>query len=135
MAKCAIRRTPLRLRLWFYIIQGLKNTQQKNSLSMANGGVINRFLLVKAAMIAPRVCKSRRNCLTIIDQCLVVLKTPQFLDFSIIYSKCAINFHSPYLKWLPNCQFQNREALSYFKGLSEDGGRADFSKNLWCLSL
>jgi hypothetical protein len=39
MAKCAARRTPLRLRLWFYIVQGLKNSVQKNSLSMANGGI------------------------------------------------------------------------------------------------
>jgi hypothetical protein len=39
-------------------------------------------------------------------------------------------FHCPYLNWLPNCKLKNKDALSYFKGLSEDGGRADFSENL-----
>jgi hypothetical protein len=38
-------------------------------------------------------------------------------------------------KWLYNCQFKNKEALANFKGLSEDGGRADFSENLPGLSL
>jgi hypothetical protein len=51
MAKCAVRRTPLRLRLWFYIVQGFKNTLQNFLI------VINRFSLVKAAMNAPRICK------------------------------------------------------------------------------
>jgi hypothetical protein len=55
---------------------------------MANGGInfvigINRFSLVKAAMNALRVCKLRKNCLTIIDQHAMVLKTPQVLHFSI----------------------------------------------------
>jgi hypothetical protein len=36
--------------------------------------VINRFSLVKAAMNAPRICKLRKNCLTVIDQCAMVLK-------------------------------------------------------------
>ncbi len=55
---------------------------------MAIGGinlfliVINRFSLVKVAMNAPRVCKLRKNCLTVIDQYAMVLKTPQFLHFS-----------------------------------------------------
>jgi hypothetical protein len=55
---------------------------------MAIGGknfflnTINRFSLVKAAMNAPPVCKLRKNCLTVIDQCAKVLKTPQFLHFS-----------------------------------------------------
>ncbi len=30
---------------------------------------------------------------------------------------------------------KNKEALYYFEGLSEDGGRADFSKNIPRLSL
>ena len=33
-------------------------------------------------------------------------------------------------KLLYNCQFKNKEALSNSKKLSEDGGRADFLKNL-----
>ncbi len=70
-----------------YIVQGLKNTLRKISLSMANGGinffmVINRFSLVKAAMNAPHVCKLRKNCLSVIDQCAMVLKMPQFLHFT-----------------------------------------------------
>jgi hypothetical protein len=87
MAKCAERSTPLRLRLWFYIEQGLKNTLQKNFI--INGQwrnklflvVINHFSLVEAAVNAARVCKLRKNCLTVIDQCAMVLKTPQFLHF------------------------------------------------------
>jgi hypothetical protein len=58
--------------------------------------VINRFSLVKAPMNDPRVCELRKNCLTVIDQCAMVLKTPQFLHFSI-YSKCATNLHRSYL--------------------------------------
>jgi hypothetical protein len=86
MAKCAVRRTPLQLRLWFYIIQELTNALRKNLLSMANGRitffiVIYRFSFVKAAMNSPRVCKLHENCLTGIDQCAMVLKTPKFLRF------------------------------------------------------
>ena len=55
---------------------------------MANSGinffiVINRFSLVKAAMNTLRVCKLRKNCLTVIDQCAMVLKKPQFLHFQL----------------------------------------------------
>jgi hypothetical protein len=35
--------------------------------------VLYRFSLVKAAMNAPRFCKLRKNCLTGIDQCAMVL--------------------------------------------------------------
>jgi hypothetical protein len=45
--------------------------------------VINRFPLVKAAMNALRICKLRKNCLTVIDQYALVLKAHQFLHFSI----------------------------------------------------
>ncbi len=39
------------------------------------------------------------------------------------------NEYSPQLsKLLYNCKLKNKEAHSYFKGLSEDGGQADFSK-------
>jgi hypothetical protein len=41
------------------------------------------------------------------------------------------NEYSPQLsKLLYNCKLKNKEAHSYFKGLSEDGGWADFLKNL-----
>ncbi len=44
------------------------------------------------------------------------------------------NEYSPQLsKLLYNCKLKNKEAL--FKGLSENEGRADFSKNLPRLSL
>jgi hypothetical protein len=84
MVKYAVRRTPLRLRLWFYIVRGLKkfiiNGQWRNKLFWI---VINCFSLVKAVMKmnAPRVCKLRKNCLTVIDQVAMVLKTPQFISF------------------------------------------------------
>jgi hypothetical protein len=88
MAKCEVRRrTPLRLRLWFYIIQALENTQRKNSVSMANGGktffiVIHRCSFVKAAINVPRVCKLRKKGPTSIDKCAMVLsKRLNFLLF------------------------------------------------------
>ena len=45
--------------------------------------VICHSSLVKAAMNAPRVCKLRKNCLNVIDQCAMVIKTYKFLKFSI----------------------------------------------------
>jgi hypothetical protein len=59
-----------------FIIDG----QWRNKLFLI---VINRFPLVKAVMNDPRICKLRKNCLTVIDQYAMVLKTPQFLHFSI----------------------------------------------------
>jgi hypothetical protein len=56
------------------------NGQWRNKLFLI---IINRFSLGKTAINAPRVCKLRQNCLTVIDQCAMVLKTPQFLHFSI----------------------------------------------------
>jgi hypothetical protein len=56
------------------------NGQWRNKLFLIG---INRFSLVKAAMNALRICKLRKNCLTIIDQCAMVLKTPQFLHFLV----------------------------------------------------
>jgi hypothetical protein len=111
MAKCAERRTPLRLRLWFYIASHKDlqmpyekihyNGQWQNKLFLI---VIHRFPLVKAIMNAPRVCKLRKNYLTGIDHCAMVLKTPQFLCFPNIF-QARNEFHRPYLNWLPNCQF------------------------------
>ncbi len=48
-------------------------------------------------MNAPRVCKLRKkNCLTVIDQCEMVLKTPQFLHFSLnIFEVRNENFTAP----------------------------------------
>jgi hypothetical protein len=78
MDKCAVRRTPLWLRLWFHIIQGFKNALRKKfgfNGQMRNKPfliVIYHSSLVKAAMNAARVCKLRNG----------VKKTPQFLLFS-----------------------------------------------------
>ncbi len=44
------------------------------------GGVFRQLFL--QSMNAPRVCKLRKNCLTVIDQCATVLKT-QFVNFSV----------------------------------------------------
>ncbi len=64
---------------------------------------------------------------------MVLAKCPQFLLFSTAQVR---NEYSPQLsKLLYNCKLKNKEALLYCKGFSEDGGRADFSKNLPRLSL
>ncbi len=73
---------------------------------MTNGGinffliVINRFSLVKAAMNASGVCKLRKNCLTVIEQCAMVLKTTQFLDFSVNIFHISNKFSPPLSKWV-----------------------------------
>jgi hypothetical protein len=71
------------------------NGQRRNKLFMI---VINSFSLVKAAMNAPRVCKLRKNCLTVIDQCEMVLKTHQFLNFSINIFQVCNDFSPPLSK-------------------------------------
>jgi hypothetical protein len=58
------------------------------------------------------------------------------LNFFFFETAQVCNEYSSQLsKLLYNCKFKNKEALYYFKGLSEDGGWADFSKNLLRLSL
>ncbi len=58
---------------------------------------------------------------------MVLAKRPQFLLFSTAQ---VSNEYSPQLsKLLYSCKLKNTEALKYFKGLSEDGGLADFSQN------
>jgi hypothetical protein len=44
-------------------------------------------------------------------------------------------FSPPNLNWLPCWQLINKEALLYFKGLSEDGGWAKFAKRSIRLSI
>ncbi len=78
------------------------NGQWRNKLFSI---VINRLSLVKAAMNAPLVCKLRKTCLTVIDQCAIVLKMPQFLNFSVNIFQVRNEFPMPYLNWLPICQF------------------------------
>ncbi len=95
MAKCAVRRTLLRLRLWFYIIQGLANTQWKNSASMANGG-INFF----ACHLSLFTFKKPRWMLRTFVNCAKsvlpdVIKTPQFLRFLIATGGTKTIAHLP----------------------------------------
>jgi hypothetical protein len=104
MAKGAVRRTALWLRLWFYIIQGFTNAKD---------------LLVKGAMNAARLCKLRNG----------VKKTPQFLPFSMEKGEPSAQWISPQLsKLTAQLAIEKKEALSCFKGLSLDGGRANFAK-------
>jgi hypothetical protein len=55
------------------------NDQWRNKLFWI---VIHRFPLVKATMNAPGVCELRKNCLTGIDQCAMVLKNASISSFS-----------------------------------------------------
>ncbi len=59
---CAVRRIEIRLRLSFYIGQGLANARWKHSESIANGRinffiVMFHLLLGKSAINAPLICK------------------------------------------------------------------------------
>ncbi len=72
-------------------------------------------------MNAERVCKLRNG----------VKKTPKFLLFSMAKVNQVRNEYSPQLsKLMAYLTIGKQEALSHFKGLSLDGGRSDFSKNL-----
>jgi hypothetical protein len=73
------------------------NGQWQNKLFLI---AINCFSLVKAALNAPRVCKLRKNWLTVIDQCAMVLKTPQFLHFSVNIFQVRNEFSPPLTKFL-----------------------------------
>jgi hypothetical protein len=65
-ANCAVRRTPLRLRPWFYIVQGLTNVWRKNSESISNCGM-NFFIVLfhssigESGMNVQRLCKLRKR--------------------------------------------------------------------------
>jgi hypothetical protein len=106
MAKCAAKRTPLWLRLWFYIIQGLTNALWKiwyqwPITEYAFFIVIHRFSLVKAAMNAQCICK----------MCNSVNKTPQ---------KCAMNIHRLHLNSCTIANLKTRRRSNTLK--------AEFSK-------
>jgi hypothetical protein len=85
--------------------------------------VIYHSSLVKAAVNAARVCKMRNG----------VSKTPSMSSFFNCQRRNEYSLQLSKLKY--NCKLKNKEAHLYFKGLSEDEGRADFSKNLPRLSL
>jgi hypothetical protein len=64
MGKGAVRHTTLRLRLWFYIIQGFTNEKFCFNCQMRNEPfliVIYHSSLVKGAMNAARICKLRNG--------------------------------------------------------------------------
>jgi hypothetical protein len=71
------------------------NGQRRKKLFMT---VIHRFSRVKAAVNALPVCKLRKNCLTGIDQCAMVLKTPQFPCFPINIFQVHNEFLPPLAK-------------------------------------
>jgi hypothetical protein len=62
---------------------------------------------------------------TFVKCAMVLAKRSQFLLFSTaqVRNEYALQLS----KLLYNCKFENKAALQYFKGLSEDGGQADFS--------
>ncbi len=121
MAKCAVRRTALWLRLWFYIIQGFTNMLWKKSFSMAKCGINIFFIviyhssLVKGAMNAACVWKLRNG----------VKKTPQISSFfnGQRWTKCAVNILRSYLNWWHNWQLKSRRRSHTLKGshLMENG--------------
>ena len=50
-------------------------------------------------------------------------------DLSVLVN-CGMNFHGRLANYVPTCLSENKEAPVNFKGLSTDGERADFDKNL-----
>jgi hypothetical protein len=94
------------------------NGQLRNKLFLI---VFHCFSLVKSAMNAPRICKMHNG----------VGKTPSISSF--FHCQWRKEYSPQLSKLLYYWQVKNKEAL--FKGLSEDGERADFSQNLPRLSL
>jgi hypothetical protein len=113
MAKCAVRRTattaPLvlhRTRIEKYAKKKFFiNGQWRNKLFLI---VINRFSLVKASVNASFVCKLRKNCLTVSEQCALVLKTPKFLHFPINKFQERNKFSSLLSKLVANFSILNQ---------------------------
>ncbi len=116
MGKCAVRRTALWLRLWFYIIQGFTNALWKKSFSMAKGG-INIFW--KALWM-----------LRAFVNCAMVLKNASTSSFfnGQSWTKCAMNILRSYLNWLHNWQVKNRRRSHTLKGSHSMGDGRIFLK-------
>ncbi len=108
IAKCAVRRTPLWLRLWFYFIQGFTNALWKSSVSMAKCGM-NLFLLSSIILHWLKALWILRAFVN----CGMVLKNTPISSFFIgrRWTKCAMNILRSYLNWWHNWQLKNRRCL------------------------
>ncbi len=126
MATCAVRRTPIWLRLWFYIIQGFSCAMKKFGF---NGQMwIELFLiviyhspLVKGAMNAACVCKLLNG----------VKKNASISSFfnGQRWTKCAMNILRSYLYWWHNWQLKNRRRSHTLKGSHSMGDGRIFLKS------
>jgi hypothetical protein len=84
IANCAARWTPLWLRLWFYIIQGLTIGQWKYPESVADCQInfFDRhlsFFTCKSYNECSQICKLCKDCLTSMG----LTKRPHFLSFQM----------------------------------------------------
>ncbi len=139
IAKCTVRRTPLWLRLWFYIIQGFTNALWKKSFSMAKCGM-NFFWLSSIILHwkkAPWTLSAFVNC------AMVLKKRLNFFFFQWPKVNQVHNEYSPQLStvdWWHNWQLENRRRSHALKGSHSMGdGRiflktrpdVSFNKVLW----
>ena len=126
MAKGAVRRTALWLRLWFYIIQGFTNALWKKSFSMAKGG-INIFLLSSIILHWQKALWMLRAFVN----CAMVLK--KRLSFFYFQWKKVDQVRSEYLRsylnWLHNWQLKSRRHSHALKGSHSMGDGRIFLKN------
>ena len=132
MGKCAVRRTALWVRLWFYIIQGFTNVLWKSLVSIAKCGMnLYHSSLVKGTMNAAQVCKLRNG----------VKKHLNFFYFQWKkVNRVRSEYLRSYLNWWHNWQLKNRRRSHTLKGSHSMGnGRiflktcrdVSFNKVLW----
>ena len=119
IAKCTVRRTPLWLHLWFYIIQGFTNAQWKSSVSMAKCGM-NLFWL---SSIILHWWKALWTMRAFVNCAMVLTKRLNFLIQ-------VLNEYSPQpSKLLYNCQLKTRRRSKTLKGSQRMGGGRIFLKS------
>ncbi len=122
IAKCAVRRTPLWLHLWFYIIQGFTMCYEKVWFQWPNAEwnffiVIYHSSLVKGAMNAAHICKLRNG----------VKKRLNFFFFQWPkVDQVSKNILCSYLNWWHNWQLKNRRRSHTLKGSHSMGERQTF---------
>ncbi len=112
MGKCAVRRTPLWLRLQFYIIQGFTNALWKIIFNAKCG--INFFLL---SSIIPHWWKPLWMLRAFVN-CTVVLKKRLnifFFQWPKV-DQVRNEYLSSYLNWWHNWQLKNRRRSHTLKG-------------------
>jgi hypothetical protein len=95
--------------------------------------VIHRFSLVKAAINALQLRKLCKECLTSICHGTMLSKNASISQFSNCQRRNKD--HCAHLNWLPNWQLKNKEALLFFTGLPEDGGREKFAEKSLRISI